>query len=143
VNYFDSSAIVKLFIVEPGTQRVHELFASDREFAVSRVGYAEVHAGFARRRRDGSLDSNAYEKIVQLFDAQWLLCARIDLRDDVLAMTRALVRRHPLRGFDAIHLASAITLKPHVGEGIQFVASDDRLLAAAQAEGLSIVDVRR
>jgi hypothetical protein len=53
------------------------------------------------------------------------------------------VRRHPLRGFDAIHLASAIRLQQQLGEEIRVIASDDRLLTAAEEEGLRTLDVRR
>jgi hypothetical protein len=57
-------------------------------------------------------------------------------------LARDLVRRHPLRGFDAIHLASAIRLQLLVGEPVPMVASDDRPLAAARNQGLNSLDVR-
>jgi hypothetical protein len=47
-----------------------------------------------------------------------------------------LVDRHALRGFDLIHLASALTLRERLGEDFLFACFDDRLLAAARAEGL-------
>lgn len=62
--------------------------------------------------------------------------------DGLLELVRELVGRHPLRGFDAVHLASVIIVGSELGEPIQFVASDHRLLAAAKGEGLRVVDVR-
>jgi hypothetical protein len=47
-----------------------------------------------------------------------------------------LIQRHPLRGFDAVRLASAVSLKLALGEEITFAAGDERLLRAAEAEQL-------
>jgi hypothetical protein len=68
---------------------------------------------------------------------------RLDLVDALLSLTRGLVRRQPLRGFDAIHLASALLLQEQMGEATRLLASDERSLAAAKKEGLGIIDVRQ
>ena len=47
--------------------------------------------------------------------------------------------RHPLRAGDAIQLASALLLRRELGEPVKFVAYDNRLKAAAKAEGLVVV----
>jgi uncharacterized protein len=64
------------------------------------------------------------------------------MQRSIMELTRELVLRHPLRGFDAIHLASALRLRERIGEAVQFVASDRRLLVAAKNEGLATIDVR-
>jgi uncharacterized protein len=118
------------------------LIAAETQIATSKVAYAEVHAGFARKHREGALTGAIYERVAHLFDAEWTAYVRLDLVDSLLALTRDLFRRHPLRGFDAIHLASAISLQQQLGQATQFVASDVRLLSAAEIEGLATVDVR-
>ncbi len=52
---------------------------------------------------------------------------------------RALLVRHPLRAADAIQLASALLLRRELNEPVTFAAYDDRLKAAARAEGLTVV----
>jgi hypothetical protein len=52
-----------------------------------------------------------------------------------------LAARHLIRGFDSIHLASALALRASIGEPLTFSAWDDRLLAAAQAEGLTVAPI--
>ena len=52
---------------------------------------------------------------------------------------RALLARHPLRAGDAIQLASALLLRRELSEAVTFAAYDDRLKAAAKAEGLFVV----
>jgi hypothetical protein len=46
---------------------------------------------------------------------------------------------HALRGADAIHLASAVTLSKQVGESIMFLCFDGRLATAADKEDLRVV----
>ena len=101
-----------------------------------------MHAALARKLREGALTPPAHQTIAHSFDSDWRVYLRIDLVDPLLALTRELVLRHPLRGFDAIHLASALRLRGRIGEAVQFVASDERLLVAAKNEGLATVDVR-
>lgn len=61
----------------------------------------------------------------------------------ILLLARDLIQRHPLRGFDAIHLASALILKSALGEAITFAAADERLLQAAAAERLLALNVEK
>jgi hypothetical protein len=68
---------------------------------------------------------------------------RLDLDDDVLMLGRDLIRRHPLRGFDAIHLASASALRTMLAEDFAFAAADTRLLEAARAERFRALNVER
>jgi len=56
-------------------------------------------------------------------------------------LARDLIQRHPLRGFDAVHLASALSLKNALGEEVTFSAADGRLLRAAGAENLATLNV--
>lgn len=142
MNYFDTSAIIKIFVEEPGSKRVEDLVAGEPRLATSRVAYAEVHAALARRHREGTLAPRLHRMISRAFDFDWLAYVQVDLVDPLLALTRDLVRRYPLPGFDAIHLASAMHLQQELSEAMQIVASDQRLLAAARSEGLLIVDVR-
>jgi len=45
------------------------------------------------------------------------------------------VEGYPLRGFDAIHLASAMVIHERFPEDFMFACFDDRLLRAANEEG--------
>ena len=65
----------------------------------------------------------------------------MELHDEVLQLARTLCERHTLRGLDAIHLASALSLKTALGEAMTFAAADARLLRAAEAEDLQPLDV--
>jgi predicted nucleic acid-binding protein len=139
LNYFDTSGLVKRYVEEPGSRAVDGLMA-DGPAATATVAFAEVHAGLSRKRREGKLAPAAYESACRHFDAEWEALVRVALRDEVLRFARDLIRRYPLRAFDAIHLASALTLKRALGEEMTFVASDNRLLNAARTEHLHTVN---
>ena len=143
MNYFDTSALIKRFVAEPGSKRVDALLAEEPILATSKVAYAEVHAGLARKLREQALTMAAYRRTSRAFDTDWRAYVRVDLADPLLLIVRDLVGRHPLRGFDAVHLASAMRLQEQLGEEIRVVASDDRLLTAADKEGLPTLDLRR
>ncbi|MFZ0886940.1 MAG: type II toxin-antitoxin system VapC family toxin [Candidatus Binataceae bacterium] len=142
MNYFDTSALIKRFIEEAGSKQVEALIEADPRLATSRVAYAEVHAGLARKLREGAMTAGAHRRTSRLFESDWRAYIRVDLVDPLLALVRDLVQRHPLRAFDAIHLASAIRLQEQLGDDIRLVAADVRLLAAAKIEGLGTLDVR-
>jgi hypothetical protein len=72
---------------------------------------------------------------------EWESYVRVDLRDEILGLARDLIREHPLRGFDAIHLSSALSVERAVGEDLTFGAADVRLLRAAESEGLTSINV--
>ena len=140
MNYLDTSALVKHFVAEKGSQRVREIVGAGEPVATSKIGYAEVHAALARRRREGDLSTRQYARVCKNFEEYWQIYVRVDLRDEVLLLARDLIKRRPLRGLDAIHLASALTLGRELGEEMRFVAADARLLGAAKAEKLRVLN---
>jgi len=62
------------------------------------------------------------------------------LTEGLLRRVRNLVRRHPLRGADAVPLAAALELRSSLGTQVTFVAADRPLLAAARRERLLVLD---
>lgn len=143
MNYLDTSALIKRFVVEKGSLLVGAIVSRKGPVATAKIAYAEVYAGLARKRRDGHLSESRYALACRQFERDWKACIRVDLWDEILLLARDLIRRHPLRGFDAIHLASALSLRGALGEDITFAAADERLLRAANAEGLRVLNVER
>ena len=143
MNYFDTSALIKLFVSERGSEVVERLVTTSRAVCTASIAYAEVHAGLSRRWRAGHLSAREYRATRDRFDGQWRRYLRMDLRAEVLERARDLVQRHPLRGLDAIHLASALTLGASLGEAMRFVAADARLIEAAESERCPVLNVER
>ncbi len=140
ILYLDTSSLVKLFVEEPGTDEVRSWADQAEILATSRVAYAEAMAAFARRHRDGSLDDEALATARAALEDQWHLLARLEI-DELEAGELAL--QYALRGFDAIHLAAALTLlRSGGGTRIAFSSFDHQLNRAAAAKGLEILTIQ-
>jgi predicted nucleic acid-binding protein len=111
----------------------------EEQIAVSVLAFAEIHSAFARRRREGFLLAPELEDLLLRFADDWTKLMQVPIGAEVLSVVPGLCERHPLRGADAVHLASALLLRQE-GLEILFACSDSSLLGAAAAEGLAIFD---
>jgi predicted nucleic acid-binding protein len=141
LNYLDTSALIKRFVAEKGSPLIQTIVTRKGPVSTAKIAYAEVYAGLTRKHREGQLSDRLYALSCRQFESDWQAYIRIDLRDEILLMARDLIQRHPLKGFDAIHLASALSLKSALGEEMTFAAADERLLRAAEAERLRPLNV--
>ena len=139
--YLDTSALIKRFVVEKGSRSVHGMIEKEGPVATAKIAYAEVHSGLARKVREGALSAGRHAFICRQVESDWGAYLRMDLTDEVLALARALIQRHPLRALDAIHLASALILKGSIGEPVDFVSADERQLRAAAKEDLGALNI--
>lgn len=143
MNYLDTSALIKRFVTERGSALVQKLLSDSEPIATAKIAYAEVYAGLTRKKREGHLSERNYDLACRQFEKDWQAYIHVELQDDVLTLARDLIRQLPLRGFDAVHLASALTLKTALGEEVTFAAADERLLRAAAATSLRALDVEK
>jgi predicted nucleic acid-binding protein len=141
VIYFDTSALIKRFVEEKGSALVQSMVQSGEAVATAKIAYAEVFAGLTRKVREGNLAEAQYDLACRQFETDWHAYIRVELNDDLLFLARDLIRKHGFRGFDAVHLASALVLSGAINEEVSFAAADRRLLRAAAAEGLRAVNV--
>jgi len=141
MNYLDSSALIKRFAAEKGSERVRRIIEKEGPIATAKIAYAEVYSGLARKKREGALSTVQHAFLCRQVELDWHAYVRMDLTDEVLSLARDLVQRHPLRGFDAIHLSSALILKASLDEQVVFASADERQLQAAAKERLSALNI--
>jgi predicted nucleic acid-binding protein len=139
--YLDTSALIKRFVDEKGSAFVQSIVQRRGTIATAKIAYAEIFAGLTRKLREGHLPRAEYDLTCRQFESDWHAYLRVELEDQILFLARDLIQRHPLRGFDAVHLASAVGLKSALNEDIVFAAADERLLRAAEAEKLEALNV--
>lgn len=144
--FADSSALVKLYADEPDSAEVREL----SHLVVSQLARVEVPAALWRKHRMGELAATDVGVLIADFEADYFGDINEPPRFSVVAVTvvvldaaARLVGVHGLRAYDGMQLASALLVADAVPEGVDFLAFDGALIAAAAAEGLATPTVRR
>lgn len=140
IAYFDSSALVKVVMDESGSDLARAAWDSATMVTTSRVANAEVRAALAAAARNGRLTLPAHEAAVVAWDRFRAGLRMVELTPEVEDASGDLAEAQNLRGFDAVHLASAQALRE---AGAVMVSWDDRLRAATQAVGLDLLPARR
>ena len=138
IIYLDTSAIVKRYFQEPYSEEILSKWQSATQIITSFVAYAETMASILIKKREEELSTRLVRTILQQFQNDWESFTRVEVNNELNGYVDRVVARHPLRGFDAIHLASAIIVQERLPENLLFICFDNRLNAAAQREGLRI-----
>jgi predicted nucleic acid-binding protein len=136
--YLDTSALVKLYVDEPGAAEVRHRVRSTDVVATSRVAYPEARAALARRRREGGITESDLRRVVADLDRDLRALAVVELSAAVARSAGLLAERHRLRALDAIHLASALAFWQLAGRAPAFLSFDEPQSAAARREGLEL-----
>jgi len=139
ILYFDTSALVKLYVRERGSLVIRRQAGKADAIATSVVAYAEARAAFARLRREKPRSGKRHRERVGQLDRDWDRYVLVELSAAVARSAGELADTHGLRGFDAIHLASALWLKSAYSGDLAFAAFDRKLTAAAASAGLTVV----
>ncbi len=138
ILYLDTSALVKLYVWEPGTKEVRRLTHRATGWSTSLLAYVEARSAFARKLRMRQIDLRAFNRALKAFEFEWtgIDCIRID--QVIVERAAELAEKHALRAYDALHLASAVYLRGSVRSAVSFVCFDDALNRAAAGLGLQL-----
>ena len=140
IIYLDTSALVKLYVREAGSTEVQRWVASADAIATSIVAYAETRAAFSRVLRLGVTSNTQHQRRVSQFNQDWANMLRVELQPSLARNAGELAEFHRLRGFDAIHLASALWLRDKAEQEFGFAAFDQRLCDEASRAGLPLLN---
>lgn len=138
ILYLETSNLVKLYVREKDSEAVRCGVEASEAVATSVLAYAEARAAFARKFRERGLTKDAHEAVKRALDADWPSFFVLNVTAGTSRSAGDLAEKHGLRGFDALHLSSAVELRAAGIAGLRFSSADDRLRAAAQAEGFEL-----
>jgi predicted nucleic acid-binding protein len=143
--YVESSALVKRYVAEVGSAWVRQLVARPVHQVLYTAALTEVEVRSALQRlvREGRLDTAQAQRLTQR------VTQHFTRRYQVIRITRTIVtqagrvlERHPLRAYDAVHLACALTVQRLLHQRglppLLFVTADEALLTAARGEGFPV-----
>lgn len=135
IVYLDTSALVKLVFDEPGSELAAELWDRAQSVVSSQLVYPEARAAAAAACRGGRITSATLRRAVERIDE---LCAELDvigLDPDLAHTAGELAEAHRLRGYDAVHLATALSID---ADSMLLATWDGDLARAAVVAGRSV-----
>jgi len=138
IVYWDTSALIKLYVQEVGTADVDQLIKQADLSGTALICHVEIAATLAKLVRMKSLRQKIAHIAFQDFLSDWPTLIRTQINQPLLTQASTFAWAHGLRGYDAIHLASAYTWQSLLGETITFATYDRPLWGAAQTLGMAI-----
>lgn len=136
ILYLDASALVKRYIAEIGAPEVAELLAHARFVGTGLISRAEVAAALAKAVRVGILDQTGGLMALNAFRAEWPQLLRVQITEEVISRADTLAWEYGLRGYDAVHLASALLWQTTLHEAVTLATFDRQLWHATRQVGL-------
>jgi uncharacterized protein len=133
LTFFDSSAFAKRFIEETGSDEIEKICFDSESIAVSSICFPEIISALNRRLRESSISKKDYILIKERLIEEFEHIEIINVVPEVIAKSIILLEKNSLRTLDAIHMASALILKPDL-----FVSADKRQILAAKKVGLKV-----
>ena len=136
--FWDTSALVPLFVKENRSADVRAVIRDDPEVLTAAITSLEVTSALWRRRHAGTLPLADQERAERTFAQVSTRWTEIAQSPQVMESALRLFARHSLRSLDALQLASALIAAPTPGL-LPFVTLDKKLAAAARAEGFPVL----
>jgi len=144
--FLDTSALIKRYHREVGTDRVNALFESEEAILfISDVAIIEFYSAMARKVRMGELTQEGYEQVCDFFlgECDQGLFYIEEVNDVVKGKSVELLHSYALklslRTLDSLQLATAMVLKER--EGLDyFVTADSRLAQIVEWTGIVVIN---
>ncbi len=139
VYYVDTSALVKRYHVEPGSQRLDQLFGDPTAtFLAANIALTEITSALDRKVQESLLTRDALNTGLaaiarDLLEDFWL----IEIERAHILRSQELILRHYLRALDALHLSVLSSLQDLAPV---LVSADQKLLEAAKQERYAVLD---
>ena len=140
ICYFDTSALVKRYFSEEGTETVLKLFEqADLLLVTSSITLVEGYHGICRKCVEDKLSTRIRNRIINQFKKDLTDFKIVDFLPVIVQRAQKIIGSYTLKTLDAIHLASALAIKHNPKVKIHFVSSDGKQGAVAQKYGLILL----
>ncbi len=139
--FLDTSALVKLYIHEAGTDELIDLLGGGSNLALLSLTPVEFRSAIRRRERNRELSGADAGAVIERFSAHLeTRFLRQPLTESTIDRALSFVDLYALRAYDAMQLAGYLAIRLSNSTDSVFVCSDAALLAAARSEGAMAVD---
>ncbi len=137
IAYFETSAFLKLLVVEQGSETVAQAWMAADSVVAARLLYPEARAGLASALRGGRVPKRVYPGRKAALEEHWRELDIVEITPALAQTAGDLAEQHGLRGYDAVHLAAVLRIQVDA-----MVTADGDLLRAAPKCSVDIIDAR-
>lgn len=149
IFYLDTSALVKRYKTEEGSEMVDNLYdnlPSGNSLAISFLTVLEFVSAIGRLLKGGIISDEEFRDTLSTFsqEVEPFLIRSVD--DKIVADALTYVTKHGLKPADSIQLATVIELREMMkgaGERVIFVCDDEELAKAGREENLEVINPRK
>ncbi len=139
MRFWDSSALVTLFVAQPSSAEVRAIYAEDDQVLAWELTDVELRSALCRLEQDQVLTIVALQKAVARIEEFWTSVHIVTLNPPVKERAKRLLGVHALGAADSLQLGAALTAVGERPHGWAFVCLDQRLGEAARREGFTVV----
>jgi predicted nucleic acid-binding protein len=139
VRFWDTSALLPLFVSEKESARARSWLRRDPVVVVWTLTRVELLSALARRERKEPTAARALASARARVLAAWEEWSEVVALEPVRQQAERLVFVHPLRAAEALQLAAALVATDSHPDGLSFVTFDERLATAAVKEGFAVL----
>jgi len=138
ILYLDSSAIVKEYISESGSGETLAAVEQAETIATAVLSRVEVIAAFHKAVRVNVISQDDANRTIRAFNKRWRDLVRTRVTERLVKHASELAGSQSLRGYDAVHLASAAAWQQAIGRNVTLATFDLQLWRSARKIGLSV-----
>lgn len=139
MRFWDTSALVPLFVAERESGSAARWLREDPDVVVWTLAQVELLAALARRRRDEPAAARHLRIARRHFLGAWERWSEVTAVDVVRRHAERIVETHPLRASDALHIGAALVAAEDEPGTLEFVTLDRHQAAAAEREGFHVL----
>jgi hypothetical protein len=135
IAYVDTSTLLKLVIDEDGSERAELIWNSADVLASASILVVEARAALAAAERAGRLTAAQHQEAKATLEVLVADLTLVAVTEDLIERAADLAEEEALRGYDAVHLAAALTIEATV-----MTSADSALCDAAERRGLHVAN---
>jgi len=137
IIYLDTSALIKRYVVEAGSNEVTDLVEQAETVGSILLTRIEMAAALSKSVRMNWVENGEAEIAWHDFLAHWQSFARLSMTPALAERAARLAWEYGLRGYDAVHLAAALHWQETLEIPVTLATYDRELWLAGQKAGLT------
>ena len=137
VLFFDTSALIKRYIYEDGTDSVEKFLDRAKKVIVSAFTKLEAYSASRRLLQEKRYSKAKYKIVLNEIELDFNFYTVVVYDEEIEENAKILIDKYQLKTLDALQLASC---QRHTAIIESFISCDEKLLKAANEEGLAVIN---